>query len=231
MFKIATRTTVAVDLNARRAELSAEHHHLTLSQQEMVATEALRHVDASLACAGLTSDEPTGRFYLALAQRVATPAAREGWLRLSTLQSACLKTPIMCALAATLESGEYDRASAVQCAIAHSGGTITPSVLRAQLQAGPQRWHAANAEVAAAQTAELRCAWQIVRLASHDVLLPLLGAPKKAAQVQVPQRARRSRTRQREASTPAPQARPVTGRGRLSHGPRIDPAVTAMFAA
>jgi hypothetical protein len=231
MLKFASRTSVVIDLRPRRAELSAEHHHLTIAQQAMVATEALRHVDASLACAGLTSDEPTGRFYLALAQRDATPAEREAWLRLSTLQSSSLKTPIMRALAAVLESGEHDRAGAVRCAIAHSGGTITPSVLRAQLKAGPQRWQAANAEVAAAQTPELRCAWQILRLASHDELLPLVGSPKQAASGEAPQRTRRARTRRRETSAPAPHARQVTGRGRLSHGPRIDPAVIATFAA
>ncbi len=232
MSNLATRTAVLTALRQRRADLSVEHHHLSLLQQEMVARGALRHVDASLACAGLTSNEPTGRFYTALAERAATSVERDAWLRLSTLQASTLKSPLMVALAKTLEEREHDRASAVRCAIVHSGGAITPSVLRAQLKAGPQRWQAANAEVAAAPTADLRCAWQILRLANHDELLWLLGSPKPAAPVEARQRtSRRSRMPRREASTAAPRERQATGRGRLAHGPRIDPAVAAAFAA
>jgi len=232
MFKIASHVGVAVDLSPRRAELSAEHHHLSLSQQEMVATEALRHVDASLACAGLTSDEPTGRFYSSLAQRASAPAEREAWLRLSTLQSSTLKTPIMRALAAELHSGDYDRAGAVRCAMTHCGGTITPGAVRAQLKAGPERWQAANAEVAAAATPELRRAWQILRLASHDELLPLVGAARTATRATSPQpQPRREQVRRSRPRPQAPRERQPAGRGRLAHGPRIDPAVTATFAA
>ena len=181
------------DLQETRARLRAEHHHLTLAQQEMVAAEALRAVDAELVCDGLVADESTVPLFVGRARQAADERERLSWLTLSALRAVSLKTPTMLALGAEAGTAAPDRAAALKHALKVSGGAVTVDTLRDVLRRGCGRWAHCNEQIAAADGAARR-SWQVVRLAGHEELLEVTVASSRR------RRAHRRRPRRRRSA-------------------------------
>ena len=181
------------ELQETRARLRAEHHHLTLGQQEMVAAEALLAVDAELVCDALVADESTVPLFVSRARQAADERERLSWLTLSALRAVSLKTPTMLALGAEAGAVAPDRAAALKFALEASGGAVTVGTLRDLLRRGCGRWAHCNEQIAAADGA-VRRSWQVVRLAGHEELLEVTVASSRR------RRAHRRRPRRRRSA-------------------------------
>jgi hypothetical protein len=127
MIATPTRTSPEHALLETRARLRAEHHHLTLGQQEMGASEALQLVDPALVCDALVPDESIVPIFVDLAPCALDEGERMSWLTLSARQAAALKTPTMLALAAHDGVAAPDRTTELRRAIAASDGATSGS--------------------------------------------------------------------------------------------------------
>lgn len=164
------------ELLETRARLRAEHHHLTLAQQELVAAEALQAVSAELVCDALVADESTVPLFVGCARRAEDERERLSWLTLSALRAAALKTPTMLALGAEPGAAAPNRRAALKHALNASGGAVTVGTLRDVLRRGCGRWAHCNEQIAAARDGAERRSWQVVRLAGHEELLELTAS-------------------------------------------------------